>query len=88
MKDQEVQTKEEDKCICKEECNVSRVQYDEDKVICVLNRAKCSEEKWEELEEKVKSKMDLEALLKDWGRVLETADRLRKKSYLGNMNQS
>ena len=36
QKEQEVQTEEEDKCICKEDCNVSKVQYDEDKVICIL----------------------------------------------------
>ena len=51
-KEQEVQTEEEDNCFCKEECNVSTVQYDEDKVICILKRATSSEEEWEELEKK------------------------------------
>ena len=34
---------------------------------------------WEEVEEKVKSERDIEDLLEDLGKVLEAADRLRKK---------
>ena len=75
VKEQESQTVEEEICICKKECNVSKVQYNKDKVICILKRAICSEEEWQDYEDKVQSEMDIEELLEDLGKVLEATDR-------------
>ena len=79
VKEQESQTIEEEICICKEECNVSKVQYNKDKVICILKRAICSEEEWQDYEDKVQSEMDIEELLEDLGKVLEATDRLTRR---------
>ena len=78
-KEQDTQTMTEEKCICKEECIVSKIQYEKDKVICILKRAICSEEEWKDYEDKVESEMDLVELLEDRGKVLEATDRLTRK---------
>ena len=36
-----------------EKCNSDKVHFEKDKVICILKRAKCSAEEWEEYEGKV-----------------------------------
>ena len=79
MKDMETQTGQEDPCICKSQCEISKVHYESDKVICILKRARCSNEEWEEYEDKVKSEMDISELLEDLGKVLEAADRVAQK---------
>ena len=55
------------------------VFYDKDKVMCIMKRAHCSEEEWEDYEEKVESEMDIEELLEDLWKVLEAADRITRK---------
>ena len=55
VEDKETQTRKEKECVCKEHCESSRVHYDKDRVICIMKRAHCSEEEWEEYEEKVES---------------------------------
>ena len=69
----------EDTCICKAECLVSKVQYEKDKVICILEWANCSEEEWKDYEDKVESEMNLSELLEDLRTVLEATDRLTRK---------
>ena len=44
-----------------------------------MKRAHCSEEEWEDYEEKVESEMNIEELLEDLGKVLEAADRIARK---------
>ena len=60
-------------------CNSYKVHFEEDKVICILKRAKCSVDEWKEYEEKVESEMELEELLEDLGKVLEAVERLTQK---------
>ena len=36
----------------------NKVHIEEDKVICVLERAECRDDEWKDYEEKVKSEMD------------------------------
>jgi hypothetical protein len=55
------------------------VHIEHDKVVCILKRAKCTEEEWDEYEEKVESEMDFEKLLEDLGKVIEAANRLNIK---------
>ena len=66
-------------CVCKGEVLKNTVHIDQDKVLCILKRAKCTEEEWDEYEEKVESEMDFEELLEDLGKVIEAANRLNMK---------
>ena len=79
MVEKEVQTEAENKCSCEKECDQSDVRIKEDKIICVMKRAKCSDTEWKEYEEKVESEMDLKDLLEDLGKVIEAASRLSEK---------
>ena len=47
--------------------------------MCILKRAKCTDEEWDEYEEKVEFEMDFEELLEDLGKVIEAANRLNIK---------
>ena len=67
------------KPVCKEECKSYKVQLEEDKIICILKRAKCSKEEWGEYMEKVESEMEMSELLEDLGKVIEAAHRLTNK---------
>ena len=78
-KEQDTQTLTEEKCICKEKCIVSKVQYEKDKVICIPKRAICSGEEWKDYEDKVESEMDLAELLEGLGKILEATNRLTRK---------
>ena len=51
----------------------------DDKIVCILTRAQCTDEEWKEYEDKVESEIDLEDLLEDLGKVLEAAKRLSMK---------
>ena len=51
----------------------------DDKVICILKRAVCSDEEWQEYEKKIDSEMELSELLEDLGKVLQAAKRLKTK---------
>ena len=59
--EKEVQTEKEmeKNCNCEVDCESSDVILKENKIICVLKRAKCSESEWKEYEEKVESEMGL-----------------------------
>ena len=57
----------------------NKVHIENDKVICILKRAVCTEEEWKEYEDKVESEIDLEDLLEDLGKVLEASKRLTDK---------
>ena len=80
--EKEVQKEKETEknCNCEVDCESSDVIMKENKIICVLKRAKCSESEWKEYEEKVESEMDLKDLLEDLGKVIEAASRLSKKN--------
>ena len=78
-KDKEIQTEKEDTCLCEQKCETSKIKIEEDKVICILKRATCSEDEWLEYEEKVESEIELAELLEDLGKVIEAADRVSKK---------
>ena len=78
--DREVQTEEVNKCNCEEEYEQSDVIIKENKIICVLKQAKCSEAEWIEYKGKVESEMDLKDLLEDLGKMIEAANRLSEKS--------
>ena len=80
VKSKEVQTEKEVTCVCRDMCTSYKVQFKEDKVICILKRAKCSDQEWREYEEKVESEMGMEDLLEDLGKVLEAAHRLTVKA--------
>ena len=41
-----MKTEQEDTYLCKQKCETSKVKIEEDKVICILKRATCSEDKW------------------------------------------
>ena len=73
VEEKEVQTKKEDKCICKKKIPSNNVHIEEDKVVCILTRAQCTYEEWKKYEDKVESEMDLEDLLDYLGKVLEAA---------------
>ena len=60
--EKDIQTEVEKKCSCEVYFEQSDVLIKEDKIICVLIRAKCSETDWKEYEEKVESKMDFKDL--------------------------
>ena len=62
----------------------NEVHIFDDKVICILKRGVCSNEDWQEYEEKVYSEMKLSDLLEDLGKVLEAANRLKKKKNNSN----
>lgn len=79
LEDKETQTEKEGECICKAKCESSKVYYDKDKVICIMKRAHCSDEEWDEYEDKVESEMDISELLEDLGKVLEAADRVSNR---------
>ena len=49
----------------------------DDKVLCILKG--CSDEEWQEYEEKIDSEMKLSELLEDLGKVLEAANKLKTK---------
>ena len=57
----------------------NQVHFVEDKVICILKGATCSDGEWEQYEEKVECEMELEELLEDLGKVLEASQRLAKR---------
>ena len=63
MKEKQTQTDKVEKCVCKTECNTNKFHIEDDKVICVLKRAKCIDDEWKDYEEKVESDMDLQELL-------------------------
>ena len=44
-----------------------------------MKRAHCSDEEWDEYEDKVESEMDISELLEDLGKVLEAADRVSNR---------
>ena len=75
-KENETQTDKTEMCVCKEDVKSNQVHFAEDKVICILKRATCSDGEWEEYKEKVESEMKLEELLEDLGKVLEATQRL------------
>ena len=60
VKDKDIQTEIEEKCLCNGEVLSNTVHIEHDKVVCILKRAKCTEEEWDEYEEKVESEMDFE----------------------------
>ena len=72
-------TKSKLKCLCKGEVKDNKVLIEHDKVLCILKRAECTEEEWAEYEEKIESEMEIEDLLKDFGKVIEAASRLSQK---------
>ena len=74
------QTEPEEKCICKKNYDSCKVEIKDDKIICILKRAECSDEEWEEYEEKVESEMSLSDLLEDLGKVIEASVRLSQKN--------
>ena len=78
----DIQTEVEKRCSCEVDCEQSDVLIKEDKIICVLKRAKCSETEWKEYEEKVESEMDFKDLLEDLGNVIEAASRLSGASII------
>ena len=61
------------------ELDTNKVHIEDDKVICLLKRATCSDNEWKEYEEKVDSEMDLSELLEDLGKVIEASTRLEIK---------
>ena len=78
-KEKETQTPKMKKCFCTKDFKTNEVNIFDDKVICILKRAVCSDEEWKEYEEKVDSEMELSELLEDLGKVLEAANRLKKE---------
>ena len=44
-----------------------------------MKRAHCSDDEWDEYEDKVESEMDISELLEDLGKVLEAADRVSNR---------
>ena len=83
----EVQTEAANKCTyCEVDGEQSDVLIKEDKIICIMKRAKCSESEWKDYEEKVESEMDLKDLLEDLGKVIEAASRLSEKSKVVEPN--
>jgi hypothetical protein len=80
LKENETQTDKRELCVCKEDFKSNQVHFAEDKVICILKRAMCSDGEWEEYEEKVESEMELEELLEDLGKVLEATQRLAMRN--------
>jgi hypothetical protein len=44
VKDEDIQTEIEEKCLCKGEVLKNMVHIEHDKVVCILKRAKCTEE--------------------------------------------
>ena len=75
----DTQTPKVKKCFCTKDFKRNEVNIFDDKVICILKRAICSNEEWLEYEEKVDSEMDLSELLEDLGKVLEASNRINKK---------
>ena len=53
VKEVEIQTETEEKCICKGLCEENKVLIEKDKVVCILKRAVCTKEEWDEYEDKV-----------------------------------
>ena len=78
--EKDIQTEAEKKCNCEVDCEENDVIIKDDKIICVLKRAKCSDLEWKEYEEKVESEIDLKDLLEDLGKVIEAASRLSEKN--------
>ena len=78
--EKEIQTEAEKKFNCEVDCEENDVIIKDDKIICVLKRAKCSDLEWKEYEEKVESEIDLKDLLEDLGKVIEAASRLSEKN--------
>ena len=72
-------TETEEKCICKGLCEENKVHIENDKVVCILKRAVCTEEEWDEYEDKVILEGNISELLEDLGKVLEAAKRLEEK---------
>ena len=73
------QTPKVRKCHCKTDYKKNEVNMLQDKLICILKRAICSDEEWNEYEEKVSSEMELSELLEDLGKGIEATSRLNKK---------
>ena len=46
FKENEMQTDKGVECFCTGKCEENNVHIENDKVICILNRAVCSEEEW------------------------------------------
>ena len=57
-----------------------QTHFKEDKVICILKRAVCSDQEWENYKQKVESEMEMEDFLEDLGKVLEAAHRLTQNT--------
>ena len=81
VKVKETHTIKVKKFFCTKEFKTIGAHIFEDKVICVLKRAICSEEEWKEYEEKVEFEMELSELLEDLGKVVEATNRLTKKKH-------
>ena len=78
------QTPKVKKCFCKTDFKKNEVHMFQDKLICILKRAICSDEEWNEYEEKVSSEMELSEFLEDLGKVIEATSRLKKKNHKGH----
>ena len=85
MADKIVQTEVIKTCHFEMDSEQGKVLIKEDKIICVMKRAKCSDEEWKDYEEKVQSEMEISELLEDLGKVLEAASRLAKKGTQPNV---
>ena len=53
VREVEIQTETEEKCIGKGLCEETKIQIENDKVVCTLKRAVCTKEEWDEYEDKV-----------------------------------
>ena len=63
---------ETETCVCKEPIAQNKVVIEEEKIICVFKRVKCSEEEWKDVEATVEeSGMSLNEMLDDWSKVME-----------------
>ena len=63
---------ETETCVCKEPIVQNKVLIEEEKIICVFKRVKCSEDEWKDVEETVEeSGMSLNEMLDDWSKVME-----------------
>ena len=57
-------------------CENSKVQFEKDKIICILNRATCNEEECKKYEEKVECEIELSNRLDFLGKVVQATNSL------------
>ena len=64
---------------CRKKDVDNEVNIKQDRVFCILRRASCNEQEWEDYEEKVQSEIEHSELLEDLGKVIEAAERVAQR---------